>query len=92
MSIYGWIITDDHISNEDKGVSGPSGLKPEFETQLKAGKGEQFKMFDDDGELYYSGLIVGDYDGFEPMDDFGMPNAGVTTIKYKGKSGEWEVL
>jgi len=37
-------------------------------------------MFDDDMNLYYEGKIIGDYDGFEPLDDFGMPNARCTSI------------
>jgi|TARA_R100001530_G_scaffold110783_3_gene78010 hypothetical protein len=44
-------------------------------------------MFDDDGVLYYAGLIWGDYDGFEPLDDFGMPNAGCTEIQLRGADG-----
>jgi hypothetical protein len=49
-------------------------------------------MYDDDGKLYYAGTIWGDYDGFEPLDDFGMPNAGCTSIEYKNDAGTWEVL
>ena len=49
-------------------------------------------MLDDDRNLYYKGRISGDYDGFEPLDDYGMPNAGATIIQYKGKSGGWEDL
>ena len=44
-----------------------------------------FKLYDDDGELYYSGEIYGDYDGFEPLDDFGAPNDGCTAIKIDGQ-------
>ena len=48
-------------------------------------------MKDDDGNLYYEGLIFGDYMGFEPLDEFGMPNAGCTIIEYNIK-GKWERL
>lgn len=60
---------------------------------LKAGKGEKFKMYDDDGELYYEGRIVGeDYHQLEPLDDFGMGNAGCTDIRYKNEKGIWESI
>jgi hypothetical protein len=42
-------------------------------------------MKDDDGITYYEGEIYGDYDGFEPLDDFGTPNAGAVSIWYKGE-------
>lgn len=61
--------------------------------ELKAGEGQRFRMYDDDGELYYDGRIVGDYDGFEPLDDFGMPNVGCTNIRYlNANTGAWETL
>jgi|GEM_PF-556163 len=67
---------------------------------------QRFRLRDDDGETYYEGFFVdltqpGDEDegregvsGFEPLDDFGEPNAGCTHIQYfrKGKGGGWETL
>ena len=50
-----------------------------------------FRMKDNDGTIYYHGEIYGDYDGFEPLDDYGMPNAGCTSIEYNEK-GEWKQL
>ena len=41
-------------------------------------------MKDDDGETYYEGEIYGDFTGFEPLDNYGMPNAGCTSIWYGG--------
>lgn len=53
----------------------------------------KFRMRDDDGELCYEGvgncLTAGE--GFEPLDDFGMPNAGCTSIEWFVQ-GRWEVL
>ena len=40
----------------------------------------KFKMFDDDGNLYYEGYSKINYT-FEPLDDFGR-NAGCTEIHY----------
>jgi len=82
---YAWKITKDHLDGEDTNTFGPRSITPEQESELNSGNGTPFKMYDDDGELYYSGLIIGDFDGFEPLDDFGMPNAGCTGIKVSGK-------
>lgn len=40
-----------------------------------------FRMYDDDGELYYSGWAKPDTE-FDPLEDFGTPNAGCTSISY----------
>ena len=86
-SIYNWVITRDYINGgEETGLTGPSNKSRHTANEAA------FKMFDDDGKLYYVGKIWGDYDGFEPLDDFGMPNAGCTTIEYKNDAGSWEVL
>lgn len=73
-----WIITKDRIENGDaKGVSnGDKSI-----TSNKA----HFSMYDDDDNCYYEGMIYGDYNGFEPLDDYGMPNAGCTYIKINGE-------
>lgn len=52
----------------------------------------QFRMKDDDGEIYYYGRSSSD-SSFAPLDDFGMPNAGCTTIEYYNqKTKKWEIL
>lgn len=48
-----------------------------------------FNMYDDDGELYYSGRMITDEGDTEeacygPLGDFGMPNAGAVSIRYLG--------
>ena len=69
-------------------ITGLSSAPDELLAKLKDGDGMEFRMGDDDGELYYSGRFVpadlsdGD-EGFGPLDDFGRPNAGAVTIKYK---------
>lgn len=88
---YSWTITKDHLDGEDTGITGPGGTTFDWEANPTAG--EEFKMYDDDNELYYTGRLVGDdVAGFEPLDDYGMPNAGCTGIKYKSKDGVWEYL
>ena len=58
------------------------GTNVEIKEFCKENYGVTFQMFDDDMNLYYEGKIVGDYTGFEPLDDFGIPNAGCTSIWY----------
>ena len=101
---YAWIIDKDHIKNESepegtncnaKGVCGPRGATEAEIESLKNGAGTKFRLFDDDNNLYYEGRLLGDpesEDGFGPLDDFGMPNAGCTYIEYKNANGKWEML
>ena len=74
---YTWVITRDLIDEgRANGEVGPrgAGAGPD--------KGARFRMLGDDDEVYYYGRIDGDYTGFEPLDDFGTPHAGCTTIEY----------
>lgn len=101
---YGWIIDTDHLSIEyqdsidDTGTAGPSNITDEITNGLNKGAGIPFKIYDDDGELYYSGRIIvpkGEEDGemmFRPLSDFGEPNAGATEIRYEDDKGEWKAL
>jgi hypothetical protein len=72
----------------DVSITGPGNpnIDPNLEQKLINGEGDEFKLYDDDGELYYVGRIVGDFEGFEPLDDFGTPNAGCTRIDIKGET------
>ena len=84
---YRWKITKDHLAEEfdnkdsDAGTEGPFGLDPTITANP-----QHFSMYDDDGECYYEGMLYGDdVSGFEPLEDFGTPNAGCVGIKYKGE-------
>jgi hypothetical protein len=62
--------------------------------RLLKGEGTHFKLYDDDGELYYTGKFLGDADSeeaFEPLDWAGN-YAGCTYIKYRQKDGTYAVL
>ncbi|MDR2065425.1 MAG: hypothetical protein LBP85_06940 [Prevotellaceae bacterium] len=48
-----------------------------------------FRLYDDDGELYYEGLSV-ENESFEPLDEE-QPNSGVTEIHYLN-NGKWGQL
>ena len=101
-SPYVWLIDRDHLDKKDMVSIGPSqsAFYVDGESQEKLieriktnPKVKQFRLFDDDGILYYSGYYVG-LDGefeFAPLDDFGMPHSGCTEIHYL-EDGEWKQL
>lgn len=105
MSGYCWNITADHVDEDAfKRTVGPwngdeSLLKLEPANKWGEAGTRQFKMYDDDGNLYYEGIIgyTSEYAdraeslGFEPLDDYGMPNAGAVRIDYK-EGDEWKQL
>lgn len=95
---YGWIIDTDKVTSghfpwerDDKGTIGPGAITPEHEAALNAGEGEEWRAYCDDGARFYTGRIVGEYDGFEPLEDFARPNAGATDIRYL-HGGQWRSL
>jgi len=102
---FGWIIDKDTIADTSAppatnlnavGLTGPRDIAEEVTVRLKAGEGRRFRMKDDDGEVYYEGRIIllDDADPeaeFGPMDNFGAPNAGCTSIEYF-ENGKWEYL
>ena len=98
-SAYAWVITYDHLESERMNVFGPHNAT---EDQLNilgapgknADKLTRFRIYDDDGELYFSGYFLGDSeseDAFGPLDDYGAPDSGATEIRYL-RGGAWETL
>ena len=89
---YRWVIDVDYFSDDKSdaaGISGPSNHLPLDITDNE----KTFLLVDDDnGEPYYKGRIFGQYNGFEPLDDFGTANAGAVAIQYKNNQGQWEYL
>lgn len=85
---YAWMLTT--------GTIGPSTAPADAVAQLKLFQGTQFRMYDDDDELMASGWFLGDWeseDGFGPLDDYGTPSLGCTSIQYLNPAtGKWEVL
>jgi hypothetical protein len=88
--MYAWTITKDFQADPGAkpgtnlnavGVVGPRSCNKTHDEIMADPTGKRFRIYDDDGELYYEGILI-DGDGFEPLDDFGSPNAGATTIKY----------
>lgn len=98
-TMYAWTIDREHISEPTAvGTVGPRNAPDALTAKLAAGEGHRFKMFDDDGGLYYEGRCIsedpefGGEEFFGPLNDFGMPNAGCTEIQYRSEKGDWETL
>jgi hypothetical protein len=87
-----WVITADHICGK---------VTDDFSLPSRVGYGNfkgdpnelphEFKLYDDDNELYYEGRCSSD-ESFQPL-DWAEGDAGCTYIKYKNpKTGTWEIL
>ena len=83
-----WYISNDLI--DDGEAEGQWKGKEETFEELDEICPHIFRMLDDDGEVYYIGYCSDD-SSFDPLDDFGTPNAGCTEIQYK-VNGKWEAL
>ena len=90
-----WVINKSFIDNENGlmdgttykpvEICGPTGWGPETRPIY------MFRMRDDDNNLYYEGYCTAE--SFAPLDDFGMPNDGCTTIEYfDQRTREWNIL
>tara|TARA_R100000808_G_C2154027_1_gene164737 strand:- start:5652 stop:5930 length:279 start_codon:yes stop_codon:yes gene_type:complete len=90
---YRWIITADHIDGNVKSEAlGFEGGSHKIDQPMPTNNETDFQLLDDDMVLYYSGKLYGDFDGFEPLDDFGMAYAGCTTVKLRNSAGKFEIL
>lgn len=95
-----YIITKDLLENKASTVEGPAMADIRVLERLKNGEGEEFRLLDDDRNLYYEGRFIDDSENeeyqpeaeFQPLDCYGLPNAGCTIIQYKNEAGEWEDL
>ncbi len=68
MSSYGWVILVDHLDGSAVGTKGPHDISDVMSDDLHGRReSKPFNMYDDDGILYYSGLITGDFEGSDPL-------------------------
>jgi len=91
-----WTITRDYFADPDAkrgtnsnavGIVGAScGIRLTAQEIIEHPNAKRFRMLDDDGEIYYEGFLVGDE--FAPLDYFGEPNAGCTSIQVQ-ENGAW---
>lgn len=94
-----WIIKQDTLAEEGAKPGANEnavGIKSvDFNDQADVSDWTQFRLLDDDGEVYYVGVIDTVYcseaKAFSPLDDFGTPNAGCTEMQYF-ENGEWKTL
>lgn len=89
---------------DEKGTIGPrdANLTQRKRSEYDANRAEltanyqnhaQFRMYDDDSELYYTGTLYwngpadspAEHQCYGPLGDFGMPNAGAVSIRYTGR-------
>jgi hypothetical protein len=82
-----FVITQDHL--EGQSLEGP-----EITALKREGYTKYFRLYDDDGVLYFSGYAHVDLDGedeFAPL-DWGMYDSGCTEIRYRNAQGVLETL
>jgi len=95
-----FIITRDVIDDgEAVGTIGPRTACESDVDRLARGEGVEFRLLDDDGEVYYYGRRLEESDAtyggepeLAPLDCFGAPNAGCTIQEEKNKEGKWEAI
>ena len=97
-----FIITRDLIDDGMAvGVVGPGNASKADEARLKAGEGVEFRLLDDDREVYYYGRRLEFSDAskgyhmepeFAPLECWGLPNAGCTIQQEKNSEGVWTTL
>lgn len=103
-----FIITRDHYNEENPGRSpsrvgtvGPRSASDRDEARLRAGEGIEFRLLDDDRELYFTGRRLEESDAdvdyfaeneLAPLDCFGMPDSGCTIQQERNEAGDWESL
>ena len=90
LARYAWVITTD-AANTDPSESiakrGPPGTSQAFPTLVIVSDGNDFRLTNADGEVRYCGMILGKYQGYEPMLEFGRQHA-CCHIEYL-RDGNW---
>ena len=91
-----WTITKDYLADPDArpgtnsnavGIVGPRAARLTAQQIIEHPDAKRFRMLDDDGEINYEGYIVGS-DESAPLDNFGEPHAGCTSIQVQ-ENGAW---
>lgn len=85
-------------------VTGPRDAPDDLIARLAKNEGVRFRLKDDDGLIYCKGRIlytdpdnVGETEAFGPLDDYGTPAMGCTSLEYwekdpKTEKYSWVVL
>ncbi len=89
-SKYTWIVSQGAIVGDSSGMVGmvgPKGAKNHARFDRVIQSGRHFRMLHPDGQMRYSGYILGEFTGFEPLDEYGAEK-GCVAIEYE-RGGEW---
>lgn len=88
-----WIIERDLIDGKEAGVCSVDFTEEKMEKAKEKGRWFKFRMKDGDDNVYYEGYCDSNDDesAFDPLDDFGTPNAGCCSIEYL-HGRRWEQL
>lgn len=91
---YRWVIVRndtalDQTSSRTARI-GPSGASPALLVPRIMENGERFRLRDGNGAVRFTGSILGEYRGDEPLEDYGRAN-GCVRIEYE-REGRWVSL
>ena len=96
MKTY-WKVTRDHIKDRHDptdpckvGRAGEDWDEAKYKQEKKQGRAWDFRLYDDDRILYYTGVGYGVVD-FDPL-DWGTWYAGCTIMEWREKGKDWGVL
>jgi hypothetical protein len=88
--LYAWLITDGLAAGETAtklGRLGPIGASRRFSVSKVLTAGVEFRLMDRDGAVRFGGRIAGQYEGVEPVVDFGIDH-DCFIIEYR-RGEEW---
>ena len=90
--MYGWVITKADPSNQE--FIGVSGGTLDKDSVLENPGSQEFIMLCQGVEGFVRGfaLLDSNCEGFEPLDDYGSPNFGFSSIFYRAISGKFNEL
>ena len=90
MSKYTWIVTKDEVDgniSDAVGKIGPPGERHRYRFDRVITGGKEFRLLTATGQVKFSGFILGEYDGQEPLDEYGREQ-GCVSIQYRD-GGRW---
>ena len=89
-----WVITEDHLNKAADPLNRTG--RGNFMKAIASVLPFQFRLYDDDGVLYFSGKCDNPEEypedqAFAPL-DYGMADAGCTRMDYRRPGGGWQTL
>lgn len=87
---YAWLITSDVTAADTSalvGRRGPPGADSALTTSRVLKEGEHFRLLNREGQVRFLGMILGTYQGVEPLVDFGIARQ-CYVIQYR-RDGKW---